>query len=119
MVSAEGIESARKRNFNNLQRSRWQEIHSFRRKALRTARKRHGRQEQLWLLAAGSELVFFLVSVLGSWIVLTFVRQIWYWCVWPRDSDIAFCGATIQRRTLGVRFPKCCPDPPCSAISSV
>ena len=42
LVSAEGIESARQRNFNDLDGSRWYDIPHFRCKAARTARKRHG-----------------------------------------------------------------------------
>jgi hypothetical protein len=44
MVSAEGIESARERNSNDLQRSRWHVLPCFRCKAVRTARKWHGKE---------------------------------------------------------------------------
>jgi len=43
LVSAEGIESALIRNYNNLDGSRWHPIRCFQCKALRPARKRHGR----------------------------------------------------------------------------
>jgi hypothetical protein len=47
MAPQVGLESPRKRNFNNLQRSRWHVIPRFRSKAVRTARKWHGLRGEL------------------------------------------------------------------------